>query len=297
MRTAVLLLLLAVPGRAQLPYGDKGIFPVYEDTGQWLIFDKTETKKTKKFSGTNKKLQPGAKFLVIGSKGSGLFEVRRTTSTYGGACAGRVPLRLPAAVLEGSRGAVGVPVIALSVKESYNPTKSKASFTPLANQVGEDTYLRLGNALRERTIRDIRDGNFRFRLDDNPSPEFLDNPPADQIAVRIEFASGIRLRGRAAPLVLIERTQVLGTYRRCLRLADGGTLAGDCVEMPHDLRVETALLSFVSYDPKGKGRPYLLGFTGQPPLWGHERWGFALQPGGPKAFLMESMDVRCREAF
>ena len=144
---------------------------------------------------------------------------------------------------------------------------------------------------------DIQGGVFRFKLADNPAPEFLDNPPADKIAVRIEFASGVNLRGPAAPLVLVERTQVLGTYRRCLRLADGGNLMGECVEMPHDLRVETALLSFVSYDPKGKGRPYLLGFTSQPPLWGHERWGFALQPAGPKPFLMEAMDVRCREAF
>lgn len=292
-----MILLLALPGRAQGPYGDKGIYPVYEDTGKWLIFDKTAIKKQKKNSGTDRRLQPGAKFLVIGSKGSGLFTISQTTASYGGACAGRMPLRLQAAVLEGARGAVGTPVIGLSVKENYNPKSSKATFTPLANQVGEDTYLRLGSTLRERAARDIRDGVFRFKLEDNPSPEFLDNPPADQIAVRIEFASAVNLRGPASPMVLVERTQALGTYRRCLRLAAGGSLAGDCVEMPHDLRVETALLSFVSYDPKGKGRPYLLGFTSQPPLWGHERWGFALQPGGPKAFLMEAMDVRCREGF
>lgn len=297
MLAAALLLLCALPGRAQLPYGDKGIFPVYEDGGKWLIFDKKAVKDSKRNKKHDKRLEPGRRLLVIGSRGSELFNVERTTSTYGGACAGRVPLRLPAAVLSGARDAVGIPVIALAVRDGYSLKGSKAGFTALGNRVGEDTYQLLGKVLKDRALEEVRDGNFRFKLDDAPTREFLDNPPPEQIALKIEFASGIKLQGMASPMVVIEGTQVLGTYRRCLRLADGGRLVGDCVEMPSDLRVETSLLNFLSYDPKGRGRPYLLAFTSAPPLWGHERWGFALRSVGVKAFLMDAMDARCRESF
>ena len=74
-------------------------------------------------------------------------------------------------------------------------------------------------------------------------------------------------------------------------------LIGDCVEMPSDLMAETALLRFVSYDPSGKGSPLLLAYTKDMPLWGHERWGFALRSSGARLFLRDAMDPRCREGF
>ena len=60
---------------------------------------------------------------------------------------------------------------------------------------------------------------------------------------------------------------------------------------------ETAQLRFVSYDPSGKGGPLLLAYSKEAPLWGHERWGFALRAAGARLFLRDAMDPRCREGF
>ena len=98
-------------------------------------------------------------------------------------------------------------------------------------------------------------------------------------------------------MVLVTGAQISNSFRRCLRLADGDKLIGDCVEMPSDLMAETALLRFVSYDPSGKGGPLLLAYTKDAPLWGHERWGFALRSSGARLFLRDAMDPRCREGF
>ena len=67
--------------------------------------------------------------------------------------------------------------------------------------------------------------------------------------------------------------------------------------MPHDLMAETAQLRFVAYDPSGKGSPFLLAYTRGEPLWGHERWGFQLTAKGPRLFLHDALDPRCRESF
>ena len=47
----------------------------------------------------------------------------------------------------------------------------------------------------------------------------------------------------------------------------------------------------------GGGNPYVLAFTPEEPLWGHERWGFVVRASGPRLFLTDAMDRRCREGF
>ena len=103
--------------------------------------------------------------------------------------------------------------------------------------------------------------------------------------------------GLKAPVVLITGAQIGGTYRRCLRLADGDKLIGPCAEMPHDLMAETTQLRFITYDPSGKGSPFLLAYTRGEPLWGHERWGFVLRSSGVRLFLRDALDPSCRAEF
>src|ERR1043166_5870988 len=92
---------LAAPSAAQDEYGARGLFPVYKSGEQWVIFDKPRK------SQSTKDLLPGAKFLVIGNTGADVFVVGRTSATYGGACRGKLPLRLRAALLKGPRSSVG----------------------------------------------------------------------------------------------------------------------------------------------------------------------------------------------
>jgi len=286
-----LLLAAGLPSQAQEKYGAKGIFPVYEASGQWLIFDKAPRRQS------SSHLSPGNRFLVIGSKGAELFTVMRTSSTYGGACKGKTPLKLNAALLRGRRQTVGSPIIGIHVPERFTLNGSKAEYQTLSNQVAEDTYLTLDAPLKQAVVENIQSGSFRFKLEDNPTPEFLQNPKLEKIQLKIDFGSRVELNGLANPFVLVEGTQVYSTYRRCLRLAEGNKLVGGCVEMPAALMAETSLLQFVSYDPSGKGNPFLLAYTPQQPLWGHERWGFMLKKSGPQLFLMDSLDLRCRESF
>ena len=58
-----------------------------------------------------------------------------------------------------------------------------------------------------------------------------------------------------------------------------------------------ALLQFVTYDPAGGGSPFVLALTTKTPMWGDERWGFVIRAAGPRLFLMDAMDVRCRAGF
>ena len=271
----------------------RGIYPVYEASGQWLIFNKPGGKIK-----ADSPLALGNRFLVVGSKGSGLFTVARSSMTYGGVCKDRRSLSLPAALLRGSREAVGMPIIGIHVPENFSLKGSRASYLALGNQVSEDTYTTLKSALLAAEQQDIKSGAFRFKLDDKPDQDFLANPKPESIQTQIEFGAKTAVGGLAQPFVFIEGTQVLSTYRRCLRLSDADKLIGDCAEMPRTLMAETSLLKFVAYDPSGGGvSSFLLGYTPEAPLWGHERWGFVLKKAGPRLFLMDAMDPRCRESF
>jgi len=268
---AVLLALAPLRCLAQEEYGHKGIYPVYEASGQWVIFDKKPTKPSR--------LADGARLLVIGSAGAQLFDVARTSGTYGGACRGHKPLKLRAALLKGPRSAVGRPIIGILVKPGFALKGSRAVYTQLPNKVGEATYAALEPVLRQASA---------------PS---MPGVPAEKVQTQIEFGSSLPLEGMPGAFVLVEESAIGANTRRCLRLADGSRLAGDCAEMPRALMAETAQLEFVAYDPSGSGSPFLLAYTKTTPLWGDERWGFILKPDGPRLFLKDAMDIRCREGF
>lgn len=291
-RGVLLLSLFAASVRAQDGYGAKGIYPVYENSGQWLIFDKAPKRRQEKSH-----FSLGGRFLVIGSQGAEIFSVARTTAAYGGACKDKRPVKLKAALLKGRREPVGRPILGLYVPEGINPKSSHARYQSLKNEVSEDTYRTLESVLKQAALEDIRSGALQFKLEDAPAPEFISNPKPEAIVMKIDFGSRIKVKGLSDPFVLVEGTQVYGTYRRCLRLVDRTRLVGDCVEMPHALMAETALLQFVTYDPSGKGNPYLLAFTPSATLWGDERWGFSLRNSGPKRFLTDSLDSKCRDGF
>lgn len=288
---AALLCAAPRPAPAQDEYGAKGLYPVYGHSGTWLIYDKT-TKK-----GASSALAPGARFLVVGSNGADLFTVARASATYGGACRGRKPLRLRAALLRGPRQEVGDPILAVKVPAEFSLKGSRASYAALPNAVDESVYRALGPALSAATISEAKEGAFRFKTDDDGAAAFLTDPKPENILLKIDYASRPRVAGLAKPLVLVTGAQISNSFRRCLRLADGDKLLGGCVEMPSDLMAETALLRFVSYDPSGKGSPFLLAYTKDAPLWGHERWGFILRSSGVRLFLRDAMDPRCRESF
>lgn len=275
-----LLLALALPAAAQ-EYGAKGLFPVYETGGQWLIFDK-------KPEAGRGKLDKGSRFLVIGSEGSETFVVARTSATYGGGCRAKKPAKLRAALLRGPRSKVVHPILGISVPESFTTKGSRARFNALKNEVGEHVYQRLGAAIKASNLEDARSGSFPLKEGDT-----ADKPTV----TKIDFGSRLMVKGLQEPFFFVEGTQIGGSFRRCLRLADGDKLIGGCVRMHHVLMAETTLLQFVTYDPSGQGAPYLLAFTPQEPLWGHERWGFTVREEGPRLFLLDAMDLRCRSSF
>ncbi|MCX5793975.1 MAG: hypothetical protein NTY77_00580 [Elusimicrobia bacterium] len=289
-----LVLACAAPGRAQEAYGSKGIYPVYETAGQWVIFDK-DPGPTK--SRQTSPLDLGTRFLVVGSRGSGLFTVARTSATYGGACRKNRPVKLRAALLRGPRSAVGSPIIGIKVRTDFNIEGSQARYLPLPNEVNEGTYSRLGDPVKSATVSDIKSGAFIFALDDDPNPLLRQDPRPEQIQMKMDFGARLSVRGLTDAFAFVEASQVSATFRRCLRLADGERLVGQCVEMPNKLMAETALLRFLAYDPSGQDSPFLLAYTPNPPLWGEERWGFSLRSTGPKLFLFDAMDPRCREGF
>lgn len=288
MSLLLAVLWLAFPALGQDRYGAKGIFPVYEGDGKWWIYEK---------GGRQEALKPGARFLVVGSRGSGLFSVARSSAAFGGLCRARQPVKLRTAILAGDRKPVGSPIIGIAVTPAFTLKGSKARYTPLSNQVTEQTYARLLAPLKSAVSDEIKRGVFRFKVDDNPSPRLLADPLPEQLTLKIDFGSEVGVRGLSAPFVLVAGAQASATYRRCLRLADGERLLGDCLEMPDALMAETSRLQFVAYDPSGKGGVLVLAYTPAEPLWGHERWGFALTSAGPRLFLMDSMDPRCREGF
>lgn len=292
LRLAAALLFAAPSLRAadKAAYGAKGIYPVYETAGQWAIFDKIPRR-------TENPLALGSRFLIIGSEGSQIFEVARASGTWGGACRDRRPLKLRAALLRGPRRVVGRPIIALSVPRNFSLKGSRAMYRPLTSQVSEATYSALEAPIKDAAIADLRASQFPLRLDDDQARAVAQNPDPAKIQVKIDFGAPLALRGLKKPFAFVEETQVSASTRRCLRLADDGKLVGGCVPMRTDLMAETDLLQFVAYDPSGKGSPFLLAFTKSSPLWGDERWGFIMSEEGPRAFLTDAMDVRCREGF
>lgn len=279
------------PAAAQDQYGAKGLFPVYDVGGHWLVYDKTTQ------AGGSQALRPGGRFLLIGSDGAGLFSVAHVSAAFGGACRKKKPARLRAAILKGPRASVGDPILALKVPAGFSLKGSRAVFSALPNAVGEPVYQALGAALSSATIEEAKAGAFKFQAGDDGADAFLADPKPEKISLKIDFAAPVKVAGLKAPLVLVTGAQISNSFRRCLRLADGDKLIGGCVEMPSDLMAETALLRFVSYDPSGKGGPLLLAYTKEAPLWGHERWGFALRASGARLFLRDAMDPRCRAGF
>jgi hypothetical protein len=281
---------LAPRALAQEAYGAKGIFPVYESPPQWVIFDKKPVKG-------QSPLAVGGRFLIVGSEGADLFEVKKTSGTYGGACRKHKPAKVPAALLVGPRRTVGRPIIGIKVPDSFSLRGSRAVYTALRSQVGEETYAKLGEAIRAAAALDAKEGRFKLKADDPTAEAFLANPAPEGVQTKIDFGAAVAVKGLGRPFVFVEESQIGAASRRCLRLAVEDKLIGDCAEMPRALMAETDLLQFVAYDPSGAGNPFVMAFTKSPPLWGDERWGFVVRASGPRLFLVDAMDPRCRAGF
>jgi hypothetical protein len=291
---ALFLTCATAPVRAQVEYGAKGIYPVYEAAGQWEIFDKSPQPLK---AGEASPLAPGGRFLVIGSRGAELFTVARVAAAYGGACVKSKPLKLRAALLKGPRAAVGTPIIGIKVAADFKLRGSRAKYLTLANEVDDAAYTRLGDPVKEAVVADVKSGAFRFSREDNPSPLLMQGRPTEKVQTKIDFGAKLKVQGLKDAFVFVEESLVSSSSRRCLRLADGPQLAGGCAEMPTALAAETGLLRFVAYDPSGQGNPFILGYTPTAPEWGDERWGFVIRSAGPKLFLSDATDPRCREGF
>ena len=296
MRATLFFALLALltsprPSAAQDEYGAKGLFPTYNVGGHWLIYDKTTAK------GGSQGLKPGGRFLLVGSEGAELFTVAHASAAFGGSCRGRKPLRLRAGILSGPRAKVGDPILSIKVPEGFSLKGSRAAYRSLPNAVGEPLYQSLGAALTAATVEEAKSGAFRFKADDAGASAFTADPKPEKVLLKIDYAAKAEVAGLKDAMVLVTGAQISNSFRRCLRLADGDKLIGECVEMPNDLMAETALLRFVSYDPSGKGSPLLLAYTKDAPLWGHERWAFALRAAGARLMVRDAMDPRCREGF
>ncbi|MBI5625182.1 MAG: hypothetical protein HY924_15500 [Elusimicrobia bacterium] len=302
-------------------YGARGIFPVYEVSGQWVIYDKKNAGKPK--AKLDSKLKTGGRWLVVGSAGAAVFTVQGSTAGSGAACKDAKPLKLRAAVLEGDRKQVGTPVIGIQVPPKFHLKGPVARPRLLRNQAGEETYRALLSPLKAALSAELASGELKAK----PDEESGKGDPAVSAAVKIDFGAAVTVTGLADAYVLVEGSQVAGTYRRCLRLADlakarqvpggrmssdaeggqakarqvpgadKGALVGTCAVMRHELLAETARLDFLSYELSGRGKPLILAYTPSEPLWGHERWGFALTRSGPRLFLSDAMDIRCRESF
>jgi hypothetical protein len=238
MRFALALLLLACtqPMRAA-EYGAKGIYPVYETGGQWVIFDKSVGKAK---AGL---LAQGSRFLVVGSAGVQLFTVARNAESFGGACRNKKPVKLRTALLKGPRAAVGTPIVGIRVPANFSLKGSRARHVALGNEVNDDTYAKLGEVVRAAAVADMQSGTFKAMAPEEPGklPHF---PKPEEVLVKIDFGARILVRGLADAFAFVDAAQAGTGFRRCLRLADDNKLISDCVEMPHALLAETALLRF-----------------------------------------------------
>ncbi|TBR25819.1 hypothetical protein EPO15_01455 [bacterium] len=281
------------PRATKSPAGSRvpGIFAVYEAGGRWMLVEREGSAKP----------SAGTRFVVIGAHGAGEFRADKSSKTWEAACEGgkKVPRR--AWLLSGDDPKafkrVGTPVIAILLKPGAHFDASRAHFSALTNQAGEPLYQRLENSLRKAVAAELANGEFQMDIGDEEGHRTAANPDPDKIRLKIDFAARLKLAGFESPLLLVEGAEYSRSYRRCLRLVDGDKIVGSCVEMPNELMAETAALNFVAYDPARSGKPFILAFTEKPPLWGHERWGFQNTAKGPKVFLRDALDPRCRDSF
>ncbi|MBI5200828.1 MAG: hypothetical protein HY925_04495 [Elusimicrobia bacterium] len=265
-----------------------GIYPVYDLPQGWLLFDR---------DGKPKAIAAGTPFVVVGSKGTGLFTVQGHAMADA-ACVKGKPGKAPAYVLSGRGGeSIGTPIIALKAPKGHKLDNKKAKLYRLVNEVTDETYTHYGKALKESIVEDVKSGAFLFKLDDSLGEMYARNPDPEKIQLKIDFGSKVRIGGVKQAFVLVEGANISRTFRRCIRLFDESSAVGDCAEMPNDLMVETQQLEFVAYDPSGKGAPFMLGYSPREPLWGHERWGYQLSKRGPKRFMFDALDPKCREKF
>lgn len=271
-----------------------GVYPVYDYPDGWVLFDR---------DGKPKGLAAGTQVLVVGSKATGLFAVEGTQPVDG--CVNKKPGRLTGYRL-GGRGkeALGTPIIALKAPKGRALDLKQARLYRLVNAVSDETYNLYGKTLKEAILEDVKSGSFLFKADDSLGSHYQRNPDPEKVQLKIDFGSRLRVAGVKDAFVLVEGANISKTFRRCVRLFKDRTAAGEppiptgeCAEMPHDLMGETQLLEFVAYDPNGKGTPFVLAYTTKEPLWGHERWGYQVTRRGPKRFLMDATDPKCRERF
>ncbi|MEE8425332.1 MAG: hypothetical protein V3S11_05865 [Elusimicrobiota bacterium] len=270
-----------------------GIYPVYESGGRWILVERPK--------GRRRTARKGTQVLVIGSRGTAPFTLSRSTRSYAIGCKARRPAPKLAYLLTAKSAKnfrkVGTPIIAIRLKKGSRYDASGGAFSTLKNAVSDETYKLLENKVRGAVMDDLRAGRFLIKLDDAPGHLLARNPNPNKLQLKFDFSSPIRYRGLKKASVLVEGVQVSRSFRRCLRLIAGSDPIGDCAEMPHELMVETRQLRFVAYDPSRRGRPFVLAYTQDPPLWGHERWGFRITDKGPKLFLRDALDPRCRASF
>lgn len=273
-----------------------GIFPVYEADKRWMLLERMPKGRRQA-----RLVAAGTPLLVIGSKGIAQFYAQKATTTYTADCEAlkAKPMRgyYLSAKSAKSFAAVGTPVIAIKLPKGRKIDSSRAKFAALPNTVREAVYKELESSIRAGVIADVKSGAFQTELDDPGFLRFEAAPDPNGFQLKIDYASDIRLRGNPGAKITVEGIQISKAYRRCLRLFAGDKAVGECAEMPHELMSETRGLQFISYDPSGGGRPFLLAYTKDAPLWGDERWGFQLTAQGPKLFLQDALDPRCREAF
>ena len=281
----------AGPSRSNKPkerQAPRGILPVYETPEGWMALDR---------GGKRAAIPRGTAFLVIGSKAAGVLTSGPGTAITA-ACVDRKPAKVPAYPLSGNaQSGLGTPIIAIRVPRGRSLDTKQARFYPLVNEVNDETYQSVGDALRQAVLADLAAGKFKLKADDAGAQQYAKEPDPKKLQLKLDFGSKIRIAGMSKAFLLVEGANISKSFRRCVLLLNEDAPVGACADMPHDLMAETQLLEFVAYDPNGRGTPFILAYTTREPLWGHERWGFQLTPKGAKRFLMDAQDAKCREGF
>lgn len=269
--------------------GAASIHPVYPSDAGMILVDRRPGAWKKGY----KKNSP---FLVVGSRAAAILSVVKATSTWEAACKGKKHLTLPAYVLGGrDAGRIGDPIIAIFLKKRSAVDTRRAQFKRLGNQVNEDAYRDFLDSVKAITSKELTSGDFVIDPGDDYGRQLASQPNAEHQLHNFDFGAQLKLAGIQDAFFMVDRIQFSKTLRRCVRLFINGKAAGGCAPMPHQLMAETNLLEFVSYDPNGTGQPFLLAYTPKAPLWGHERWGFQVSRRGPKRFMMDALDPKCRE--
>ena len=84
----------------------------------------------------------------------------------------------------------------------------RAVYRKLKNEVGENTYQTLLEPLKAATIEDVKQGGFKFKLDDAAAEPFLQNPQPEKIQVKIDFGARVQLKGLKEPFFFVEESQI-----------------------------------------------------------------------------------------